>query len=254
MSDWWYNDGNKEVGPIPLSELTELYEKKIVSTKTLIWKKGFDKWLELNQVKELSNLLVNEPPPIPSSNSNASVFVNFPNSGPWKRFFARIFDLWWLNLLLQFVVAIFLGIFSPGFANWIVEPGAEQLFAIMIIPLALILDAFIQGLFGASPGKAMLGLRVLNSDGERLSIGAHIVRNLSLWASGLALGIPFINLLTLANQHSRLKKGDSASYDEQDGYQVKAKPIRWYRYALFSLLFFILYLIMIGLRILAQQM
>lgn len=254
MSDWWYNNGEKEEGPITLPELTELFEKNIITTKTLIWKKGFDSWRELTQVSELSNILINEPPPIPTGNSTASVFVNFPDSGPWKRFFARIFDTFWQNLLMQFLIAIMLGAFSPGFVDWIVTPGAEQVFALMTLPVALVFDGFIQGIFGASPGKAMLGLRVLKSNGEILSIGENIARNVSLWASGYALGIPFISLFTMANQHSRLKKGKPASYDEPYNYQVKAKPIKWYRYLLFIFSFMVLMFIIALIRTLEQQM
>ncbi len=114
------------------------------------------------------------------------------------------------------------------------------------------LDALIYKAAGNTPGKAILGLKVTTLNGQPLSLGQYLGRNLSLWVSGLAFGLPLINLFTLANQSSRLGKGKQASYDEPTGYRVHAKPSGWIRITIFSLAFISLFFVMAVLNSMEQ--
>ena len=245
MDEWWYNENSQEIGPRNIDEMKELASSNRIHTDTLIWKKGMDEWLPLHKIKELKELVVNTPPPLPTKDGiAASIYINYPESGAWKRFFARMFDCWWDSLLLQMIAGFILGSLYPDSIDWMSEPGNEYLIAILAIPAALIFDGILQGSTGTSLGKALLGLRVLKKDGLLLNINEQITRNLSLWVSGLALGIPFVNLFTMAHQAGRVGKGEPASYDVESGYAVKAKPLAWYRYVLFAIVFFVLIIIM----------
>jgi tetratricopeptide (TPR) repeat protein len=147
-----------------------------------------------------------------------------PRATRWPRFLARSFDLWWETLLIGFVFGVILGRFSIGFVEWINKPGTNMLFGIICLPLALILDAALYQIFGNTPGKALLGLKVTTIDGEPLSFKQYLQRNFSMWVSGLALGLPLLNLASLASQFQRLGKEKQASYDETTDFRVPSNP------------------------------
>lgn len=163
------------------------------------------------------------------------------SAGRWPRFFARVFDVWWEILLLSVVFGAVLGRHSPVFAEWM-NNGARQeladmLFGMLLLPIALMLDATLYRIFGNTPGKALLGLRVEQPDGSPLSYGQYLGRNFSMWLRGLALGIPIVGLFTMARQANRLAMGQPASYDEPAGYSVHAVPINLARKIGFGIAF-----------------
>ena len=154
----------------------------------------------------------------------------------WPRFFARILDIWWEVLFVAFAL-IKIGRYS-GFVMPSKDPeGANMLFGLICLPLALIVDASVYRLFENTPGKALLGLKVSTFDGGALNFGQYLARNFSMWVKGLAFGIPLFNLFTMHDQYSRLGKGKQASYDEQSGYVVCAQPVGLMRKVVFGLMF-----------------
>ena len=242
MSEWWYTEKSKKIGPIQQEELSKLFQNGKITPNTMVWKEGMPEWKPLGNVEALESLKVTLPPPLPPK-SEPDV-LSLPLANRWPRFFARIFDVWWQILAVSLVAGYTLGTYSAGFVEWINGPGASQLFGIACLPVALMLDALIYKAAGNTPGKAILGLKVTTLNGQPLSLGQYLGRNLSLWVSGLAFGLPLINLFTLANQSSRLGKGKQASYDESTGYRVHAKPSGWIRIAIFSLAFISLFFVM----------
>lgn len=184
------------------------------------------------------------PPPLPPK-ENASP-LSYPLATPWSRFFARIFDMWWETLLIAFILVAVLGHFSASLVDeWIIGPRANALFGFLCLPIALVLDALLYRFVGNTPGKALLGLKVGTLDGKSLSLAQYLNRNFSMWASGLALGFPLINLFTMANQLRRLGKRQQASYDEPTGFRVRSKPSGWVRKTALFLAFVVLFLFLI---------
>lgn len=151
-----------------------------------------------------------------------------PPAGAWRRFFARLFDMWWQIPLVAFTLTVVLSLLSPAFLAWATSPLGAQLFAFVCIPFAFALDAALLARFGRSPGKALLGLRVTTCDGDRLRFRAALLRNLHMWLAGLALTIPLLNLVTMARQGLRIGEDLPTSYDEGK-YRVDARPLGWRR-------------------------
>ncbi|MBK6741723.1 MAG: hypothetical protein IPG66_01625 [Hydrogenophilales bacterium] len=120
-----------------------------------------------------------------------------------------------------------MALYSSVFVKWFISPGADYLFEIMCIPVALVLDASIHQLFGNTPGKAMLGLKVELRGESILSYSQYLGRNFSMWAKGMACGVPVISFFSMINQSVRIADGKQASYDESGGYNLRAKPIGW---------------------------
>lgn len=250
MIAWWYAEKDKKTGPLEQGDLARLIQSGKIGPRTMLWKEGMESWLPLDEIKELQMLKAAVPPPLPPKVSAKS--LTYPMAVRWPRFFARIFDVWWEILFVSFALGAVLGRYSAGFVEWINGPGASQLFGILCLPIALILDAAIYRLIGNTPGKALLGLKVRLLDASPLSFDQYLGRNLSIWVKGLAFGFPFINLFTMAHQSGRLGKGQQASYDESAGYRVRAKPIGWARKSSFGVTFLGLFVVMAVLNSMEQ--
>lgn len=248
MIDWWYADKDKKIGPVKKDEIKRLLQTGQIGAKTLLWHEGMETWQSFDKVDELKKLdqpelKVSVPPPLPSQTELDP--VSYPLATRWPRFFARIFDVWWETLLVSIILAAVLGRYSPSFVEWInVSPDASKLFPILCLPIALILDALLYRVFGNTPGKALLGLKVGTLDGKPLGLYQYLGRNFSIWSSGLAFGIPLINLFTMGKQSVRLGEGKQASYDEPMGYRVRSKPCGWVRRTGFVFAFAGLFVVM----------
>jgi len=246
MGTWWIADKDKKTGPFGLDELKRLLENGKISTSSMVWKEGMEIWQPLDEVAELSSLKSALPPPIPKQPDPDP--LSYPMATRWPRFFARTFDLWWEVLLIAAVVGAILGRYSPAYLEWIDRPASGQLFGLICLPFAMILDAAVYRIFGNSPGKAMLKLRVGTIRGETLTFTQYVRRNFSIWSSGLAFGIPLINLFTLNSQYKRIGKGQQTSYDESTGNRVRAGKSGLVAKAIFGIAFACLFGVMAALN------
>ena len=239
MSTWWYVIKDKRKGPVDIEELKKLIQFGNIGVKTMVWREGMEAWKSIDEVEELHPVMSVIPPPFPSK--QAVNPIDFPMTNRWARFFARIFDVWWETLLVVTVSAYFLGRYSAHFVEWINSYGSSQIFGILCMPFALILDAIIHRVLGNTPGKALLGIRVRTFDGKSLGFTQYLIRNFSVWMKGLAFGIPLFNLVTMSAQSSRLGKGLEASYDESSGFTVRSKSPNWIRKIAFGIAFICLF-------------
>lgn len=116
--------------------------------------------------------------------------------GFWKRFFAYIID-WLILLVISFVIAMAFGMFM-GISNLNINDEAEitrfeaqaNLASLLIAWLyyALLESSSRQATFG----KSMLGMRVVDNQGNRISFGRATVRFFAKILSALLLFIGFI--------------------------------------------------------------
>lgn len=242
MSAWWYVIKDKKQGPVGIDELKKLIQGGTIGLKNMVWREGMPAWQHIDEVDDLRSLIAVIPPPVPSK--QAVNDIDYPMTNRWARFFARIFDTWWETLLVVMVSAFFLSRYSAGFVGWINTTGAGQVYGIICMPFALIIDAALYRLLGNTPGKALLGIKVRTLEGKRLSFLQYLFRNLSVWIKGFAFGLPLINLATMLIQSSRLGKGLEASYDESSGYTVRSKSQHWIIKVCFGLVFICLFGVM----------
>lgn len=183
-------------------------------------------------------------PQIPLPLNEEPECLSFPLATQWPRGFARIFDIWWESILIGGAASFVLGQYSSAFLRWINQPGSDYLFGIILLPFTLLFDAAVFRLAGNTPGKAMLGIRVVSLRGTPLEFDQYLRRNFSLWSSGLGLGIPLVILFTLWRQEKRLRKGQQTSYDEKIGSRVWSKPIGEGRKFGFAVAFISLFAVM----------
>ncbi len=89
--------------------------------------------------------------------------------------------------------------------------------------------------FGTTPGKAILCIRVRNADGSKLTYFQALGRTFSVWLRGQGLNIPLVALITAITAYSRLKNDGSTSWDQVGGFIIVHRKISWWRWILFCL-------------------
>lgn len=141
----------------------------------------------------------------------------------WRRFAARFIDLMWEAPAVGALVG-YAGSFDAGLGQWMQRTDGAIL-GILLTPLVLLFDALVAWMFFNTPGKALLGLRVVNESMAPLPAAEILQRNMRLWASGLGFGVPPINLFAMAFQGDKVRKTGSSTYDMAMNTQVIGKPL-----------------------------
>jgi uncharacterized RDD family membrane protein YckC len=72
----------------------------------------------------------------------------------------------------------------------LVDKDAFLLFFGLLVVLYLVVFVGVQGITGASPGKALLGIRVIRPDGTAPGFGRSMVRMVAWVVDGIALLVP----------------------------------------------------------------
>ncbi len=124
----------------------------------------------------------------------------------WARFWARYIDVF----VVSMIVVVIITLIFPVVATW--NNYATELVA---LPVALFLLAIIQCAFGTTLGKLVAGIRVQRESGERLNLGTALNREVSVYVSGLALGLPIICLFTMGSSYNSLRNDGATTYDRE---------------------------------------
>lgn len=141
-------------------------------------------------------------------------------TGLGRRLLARLFDEWGMLFLL--LAAIALTGHNPTLTG-----GLALRFAVQII--WLFLEPLLLRLFGATPGKALLGLRITGRDGKNLTYAEGFTRHLLLLWHGEGLFIPIWSLIQMFRTASRCWNDEPQPWDVDTAYE--AAPFRPLRHA-----------------------
>lgn len=211
--EWWFASGGARKGPVTFEFLRGKVLDGSLSTSDLVWTEGMSAWTPVSGVPELHQVMQALPPELPQSMAPEPPALSAP-AAPWRRFFARFIDLWVIGLPTVFLVAFFLAPLWPGFALWLQQPGADVALGFLVIPLVLVIEAGIFGLFGTTLGKGLLGIHVKTSTAQKPSFSEYLSRQHRVYWYGLGTGFPLVSFFTYVRQYRRLKAGKTASYDE----------------------------------------
>ncbi|HET9485576.1 MAG TPA: RDD family protein [Xanthomonadales bacterium] len=152
-----------------------------------------------------------------------------------RRFVARVLDTLTLGLLGGSLAWAWWG--NEFFASLGFPLAPEPWVLLFAAILAWIpIEALALAIFGTTPGKALLGLRVAQQDGKRASLGRAIKRGFQVLFRGLGLGIPVIGIITMIVAFARYTGQGRSSWDSDLGLEVRAEPIEAWRWqaALFA--------------------
>lgn len=137
---------------------------------------------------------------------------------PWPRFFARITDMALAAPLLY--LSLFYPIGEYPFIEFLLGTyGAASLIdntwfiAVIVFVLWVPIEAFFLSAFGATFGKWLFGIRVLNSVGNKLSYGNAFLRSCKVLMFGMVLNLPIINMIACLLSYIKLVKTGSTVWD-----------------------------------------
>jgi len=149
---------------------------------------------------------------------------------PWPRYWARTLDL----LIWTVGIGVAVVLFVPDDTDLMFRfagPLSDQLIGILVLPLAILVDATCHAFFGNTPGKRLAGIRILNADATPVSALNYLRRNWRIYAAGLGLGIGIVALFTLLSCHAKARKNELQSWDralDTRAFQIRAGPWRTY--------------------------
>lgn len=153
-------------------------------------------------------------PPLPAADALPAV------TNLWRRLAARMLD-WFFLLLLVLSVTSLLGVNPARLAEM-------SLAGLLLELLRLLLEPLLLHFFAATPGKALLGMRITRPDGGKLSYGEGIVRHLRMLWEALGLWIPVWSWIQLYKCCKRWSAEEPQPWDE--GLAYTARPFQWKRH------------------------
>ncbi|MBD9510054.1 DUF4339 domain-containing protein [Ensifer sp. ENS10] len=221
MIVWYYAAGKDQKGPVDDDEIRGLIKSGQINRETFVWHEGMDAWQRAADHPDLSKAFSTPPPlPVASPPKLPSPIFDPPvvrpgveiASRPWPRFWARFIDNLIFVPLFGFGIGLWAVLYAPDIYLQIVTMNGV-LFGVLLLPLVALFLALCMIVVGTTPGKAVVGVRVVVPQGHS-RIGFYLSREFKVWVAGLGLGIPFVALFTQVRQYRLLAAGKAASYDE----------------------------------------
>ena len=153
------------------------------------------------------------------------------NYHPWKRLFARSFDVIALSVLVGTItIIVSVLILSNTQLVEIYKPSLNKLiFFIASYLLVLLLEAVFLTTVGTTPGKWTFGISVKTVNGENLSFEQALKRTFLVWLQGQALGIPIVSIIPQIFAYLRLTKTGTTLWDTTTNSVVIHKGWGWGR-------------------------
>ncbi|MBD8695854.1 RDD family protein [Stenotrophomonas sp. CFBP 13718] len=238
MSEWYYAEGQQRQGPVPDTEIRQLFQRSQITLDTLVWREGMGQWAELRSVVDELQLqslaavaaepatgfdlrgdyaaIDNGTAPLPGTGPlSASPYsapasdVGFPGAMPvhgaevvyagfWKRLAAYLIDYVILTASSMAIGAI-VGLGIGGAAS--LAGGGSTTAGVMSQVIGALIGFGISLAYyawfhassgGATPGKMAIGIKVVRSDGDRITMARSIGRYFATLLSSLTLLIGYL--------------------------------------------------------------
>ncbi len=222
MEIWIVEKGEKQ-GPFEAYEVRGRIEEARLTGDELAWHKDQEKWVALREMDifrsafEESREVPDSPPPAPPGPPR-----------PYRRFFARWFDVHLYFLLLCSVVRF------SGYDRLDAMMPSWALFSLLLFVL---LEAIVLHLTKTTPGKFLLGLRVVGPEEEALSLRAALVRSLRAYILGLGLMVPLLTGICHVYCFWYLMRSKEAPWDAASQNRVRGTRLLPFRIVVFGMLF-----------------
>jgi uncharacterized RDD family membrane protein YckC len=201
MASWYFVRNGERVGPLGREEFDARIAEGAVRGDSLVWRAGMASWARACELGELGLPPPVPPPPLPpplppaperAMNPFGAGVTAMEREAPdakeapanyggfWVRLAAKFFDrviLYGVAMLVERAVVelAFAGV-APEPMDW---PQLWRLIAIVApinILIALAYTVYFMLRHEATPGKLILGLRVVRADGSRLGVGRIVGR------------------------------------------------------------------------------
>ena len=160
---------------------------------------------------------------------SASIKPNVPASDrikppriPWRRFFARSFDLSIAQLVIYAILCLCFRLNITQTANLV-----DWLLGYLAWALLLPLEALCISRFGTTPGKALMGISITDAYERPLSFGDAAMRTWEMFGRGQGYHLPIYSVYRNWKSYKEVKNGEELEWDQQ--LTVTAKEYRHWR-------------------------
>ena len=165
---------------------------------------------------------------------------------PWRRYWARQLDLFLCTLLI-------VGVLTLGFHVNLVKSGRllQLVSTYLALGVMLVVEPLLLRLFGTTPGKALLGLRVTYQDGTHLSYVDAQARTWDVISRGMGWNLPVYSLYRLWKCYHAQSDGEEMAWDWEGEYACHAKEGAWWRGAAFVASYAACFALIVGMALAA---
>lgn len=149
----------------------------------------------------------------------ATTYIAQEGRTPWRRLWARGVD-----------VSIYGAIISVFLTPYVLQNGGVIIFFDSVIELylaylvVLLLEPIMIAKFGTTIGKKIFGIRVLDANGEKLTLEASKKRTYSVFKIGMGYCIPLYDLYRQYKSYDICKEGELV-WDKDISYEVEESKI-----------------------------
>ncbi len=169
-------------------------------------KSAGETYMSLNADK-YQNML-NCPPPTPNRKPETYREILRLDHHPGRRFFARLFDITILYLLILIFVIVILRI-RNGLALWI------GIISILVWWVMIPLEALMLTLFGTTPGKLIFGIQLKYHYDVRFTFRAALRRAWLVFRYGLGWNLPSYNIYRLGKSYLECEEYPDMLWDDE---------------------------------------
>ena len=187
---WFYVENGAPQGPVTEEELRSLRSSGKLTSSSLVWREGMEKWEHYSESLGEDVEASTTPPMIaPKMTEDAQAVEPVRYAGFWIRGAAKIIDV----LILSFLHLILM--LSLGKSSSLVE-GEDSGVSLLSLAFGMALSigyfTFFHGRNGETPGKKLLGIKVVSPNGESIGYQRALGRALVEVLSRLIVCIGYI--------------------------------------------------------------
>jgi uncharacterized RDD family membrane protein YckC len=229
---WYYSNKGQRLGPVSQAEFDQLVHDGVITADTLVWKDGMPDWRPYSTVGGASVASASDPDTAICAVSGKRYpkreMVQY--EGKWisaehrDQFFERlregipqpgqfVYGGFWIRVVAKILDGIIIGILGVGInmlvaffvfgspnylGQALLKHSAHDrlVYQSISVPLgiclAIVYACFFILRWDATPGNMAVGLKLVRSDGEKLTAGRIVGRYFSEWLSALILCMGYV--------------------------------------------------------------
>ncbi len=221
MQQWYYADGGERQGPVAAETIADLYRRGRLRRDTLVWRDGLAEWQALAQHLDELGLSAPAPPPpapAPSAPSAKPAAAENPFAPPRapprdshgtegyvaaagapvvpagfvRRWLALIVDSLTIAIPLLLLLGVFVGLGGLSMSGESAELFQVAYYGLYFLVAPLYYAGLESSAGQATLGKRLLGIKVVDMEGRRLSFARALGRWFAAALSYITLYIGFL--------------------------------------------------------------
>lgn len=226
MDQWFYSVSEERKGPVSGEGLRKLLETREIPLASSLWKEGMTDWVPASSIAELQPSPYASPALVTVPDIHSGDMPEGSQIRPWVRFFARLLDVYLFCTILEFI--------QPLLVSEVLETSWIWFGMILILGFCFV-EAFLLSVFGTTPFKALLNVRVRKTDGSNPTYLQALHRSFRVFVFGLGCWFPIVMLFTLINSYQLLTNRGTTNWDSAVRFTVSHRKIAFWRWLIVAL-------------------